>query len=454
MYLTKKQFSFTIWIFLIALAFAIAEFTFSYYTQVILKESLYANGIPVFFDIKYLIEILVFWLAVFYLTKDAKASFGAMALQLFIGYSYYLRILLFPDMQFFGITGVQSLDFVIRGLPYLLFGFLHFKSKKWWLFILFHFAATGLYLSDLSQTNVFSQYFDNDLQRLLFINAEFEDGSFTEILWVSFFTTNYLLVWKYVLFFCCFNLIKVGFDKKKILLLDIVNQRYDSLNFTVIFWVTRLTLLAMLLSVASRIYRPNDFYSPDILILSILSIIVAVFTVASFHRNMVTSYILSKGLKVGWNYFFLNAFIINFFIWLYLIIKKRVSMGDDHFKENALAKFSAANRNKILKVLVLSVNCLFLAFFLLRFGDEGIKNISPIIVSFAIGVLAITMFYKNIKAVFILYIIYAGALLVFPFVPLPLLSISLLSAMINLLLWIPVFYLDKMNFVSAKPLED
>ncbi|NER19043.1 hypothetical protein [Spongiivirga citrea] len=356
---------------------------------------------------------------------------------------------------FFGIlvgqfTPYPILNTVIYSLPFLVFGFAYHKNTKGlWYFLVF-LIISGVAVGSAYQINNFiSELFRYRPWRWLGNLLSYNEGMvFIAPLPMLYYKLIFIV--HFVIFFYMHYAIKSSdnnaFQFKK---LDV--QPVSNLVFSVVFWVSRLTIIVMIFGLVNRIRSRWGINEGSYIqaYVWILSVIAAAYFFTLIYRNFLTSYFVSKGIKPGWKYILINLPVINFFVWLYITffvnVPSNISLSDRVDKVTAL--FKNSDRNNNIKVAFYVVTLLGAVIRLI--SSRG--RIDPIIISLisaALGIAILTLYFKHARTALFLFGLNALVVLAAPFGEISEATPLFIYSMIYTLLWISIFHFDKYEYVN------
>ncbi|MFP2997828.1 hypothetical protein ABN763_18085 [Spongiivirga sp. MCCC 1A20706] len=346
-----------------------------------------------------------------------------------------------------GLTPYAIINTIIYSIPFLVFGFVYHKNAKGlWYFIVYLIIA-GIAMGNAYEINEFISglfRYSSPFRKLFVFD---EGGVFIAPMPMLFY--KLMVIPQFIAFFYLHNAIlsaeNNAFQFKKLRISNLSN-----LEFSVVFWTSRMVILTLIFSLISRLERRwgigagNDQIQ---LYIWVVSIITAAYFFSLIYRNFLTSYFVSKGIKPGWKFIFINLPIINFFIWLYITffvnLPENLSIGDKIDKVTAL--FKNSTKNDQIKVVFYIIIILGIVVRLIRGGS----NIDPIVVGLISGVLsivALALYFAYSRTATILFGLNALLLLIIPFAPSGVLTAVLIYNMIYTLLWISVFHFDVFTY--------
>ncbi len=348
-----------------------------------------------------------------------------------------------------GMTSYPILNLVIFSVPFLVFGFVYHKNTKGLWYFLTYFIISGIAVGTAYGVNDFLR---NALpyRSVLKTLIAYQEGA---IYIAPIPMLYYKLIWivNFVVFFYMHKAIKSkendAFQFKK---LDV--RPMSNLTFSVVFWVSRLVIITMIFSILQRIQRKWGLENLNSTIqeyIWVLSVIVAAYFFTLIYRNFLTSYFVSKGIKPGWKYIFINLPIINFFVWLYVTffvnVQSSISLSDRVDKVTAL--FKNSDRNNNIKVAFYVVTLLGAVIRLI--SSRG--RIDPIVISLisaVLGLALLALYFKYARTALFLFGLNALIVLAAPFGEMHEASPIFIYSMIYTLLWISIFHFDKYTYAN------
>lgn len=262
---------------------------------------------------------LVFWIAVYIITKEKRAVLTVMALQMLL--FIYAVYIFYTTKDLHGV--MNSYTTFHRGvdlLSFTLFGLLHFRNAKG-LYLLFAWLIVYGITSGPWFTNSFSKFNGMvnllDLDRMFRLRIPGKDGSYKYVDFLRPFYAQFYVLFDLIIFWFVYSLIKAGksFDLtlRTIRLTPVINQ----LTFSLIYWPLRILLLVAAFGILSLVAVSFQRALTLTVMIQLAAACFSIFVVGSLYRNFLTDYLVSKGRSPGWLYWFLNIPILSFFAWIY-----------------------------------------------------------------------------------------------------------------------------------------
>lgn len=407
-------------------------------------------GYKIVNNLIYITNPIVLWYLVGRYTKDRTAALLAIAVT-FIIYFVLTIISIFNDTSA-GFDNIFSKT-LAGSLPFLVFGIVHHKSAKGLLYLIPFFIFHGLYLGDLNfildQVDRILRHVDLDGLLELKIPSNTSTSSYWQIYPLSKIIFFCQVIIQFILMVKFYSIL----SKKKwndFILREVKPINIGKFGFSIIFWVSRFILLSLLFAFVYRMQWFNDTLVPkSILFLWLPSLALASFVFLSFYRNFLTSYFISKNLLPGWRYLLLNIPVINFFIWLNLILAKKTKKEKPVLLTEQIIKkqFDYTEKNINIKVtLTIAIIIITLMKYLNFHGTD--KESLILIVNGLVSLIFLIAYFSNSR--FYLPILIFSILIFFS---LPILGGMesyplIIASIINVIIWYPLYHLDKMTFAK------
>jgi len=355
----------------------------------------------IFFTIRSLILMLFFWLSIIYVTKNVKLGvIGFIILNslsiynLFTNDNYLYKEYLIQVSYYNQLAGILFFSF---------FGYFIFKNTKGLWMGLFGLIFTSQFLMQGGYVKLWYGvlgYFLGGIQ------MEYING-------ITFVPLIFILFWA---FYSILN--KLDFKEFDFSFNSIALSKHDRLTSSIIFWVLRIAIVSLIINLSDFFVYFSIEHSL-ILILKMLSLVSILYFVSLIYRNFLVSFFVNLNIAPGWLYFSLNIPFVNFFVWLWLIVKSySKNQISNHIEHNNLSpsdqqiKFSKSSKNQPIITLIISFHILAFAKNLLSLnGSVDYDNALIFILSSGLNFSLLLLFITNKNAMY--YIIGYQIILLF-----------------------------------------
>lgn len=390
----------------------------------------------------YSINSVVFWYLIGKFTKDRTAALYAIGITILIT-SALLIISIDNDNIF--------LKSIVGSLAFLAFGIAHHKSIKGLLYVIPFLIFQGLDLGDLYFIHVRADRILSiiDLDGILQLEIPSRPDSSSHIIYypIANIISFSQIIIQYILMIQ-FYLILNKKNWNDFMLRRVSLIKIDKFSFSIIFWVSRFIIMSLIFAFVYNTYSLNrSSISNSMMYLWLPSIALATFVFLSFYRNFLVSYFISKNLLPGWRYLFLNIPVINFFIWLHLLLTKETkedkpSIATD---EEIKKQFGYADNNDNIKIVL--VFAIIIPTLLKYFNFNGSDNEALLLIANGVvSLIILGAYFYSSKFYFPLLLVSVLALFSLPFLNTIETYPLIMASIINLILWYPLFHLNKMTF--------
>lgn len=321
------------------------------------------------------INIVIIWGAIGYLTKDYVAS----------GVAFLVAILLsfgIPNSMFFGQTeNIKTfLISLVRILPFFAFGLVHFKSSKG-----LYIGLVGLLLWGLAVGNnsyPFTRMLESfgklfGVRDLFELKIPLEGNSYRSINLLSLFIGKFYLIVEVIFFWWVYKKLVEGKSIFKNLMTISLNPVVDKLTYSIIYWSLRLTLFITGLGILSYISRSFSAELNPFVLIRVGAYCFSLFVLATIYRNFLVSRFVANGRYPNGLFLFLNFPIVNFFAWFYSLfsfknkpntLTNEADVDEASLIKDLQKKFVTEGKNAIWKVLFVAFTFFVMIYQLNRAG--------------------------------------------------------------------------------------
>jgi hypothetical protein len=414
----------------------------------------------------YLIFDAAFWWGVAKVTKEKRGALIAFCINL-------------ASMIFFLSGGMEFLDigrdsrFLISLLvslaSFLTFGWLRFKNTRGLLIVLVVIAYSGL-----TQLTNYTTFYEtvgqmgglNDFDDYLKLSIPTSETSWRMVDVFHLLYKALQLPLQFLLFLFIYDRIlregKVDWSLKT----AVIPENLTRKSYSMIYWSLRFPLFVITFGGLSYLTRHSNPIGDWQQMWGFLSFVLGVFVLASFYRNFVTGYLLSKGKKPSWQYLILHLPVIHIFGWIHTLLLKspqpKALKSDEDEKETSLSgvekiqkDFGYTDKSPLIKGLLVIFMILNM---LNRFGKAGItfENMTgsiPLIL-YSVITIGLALWYMNDhRAIFVLFIAQIVlALIILIAIPDLFWSPIFVAGLVNVLVYFGLFHFDKIKFATYSDL--
>lgn len=395
------------------------------------------------------IPYLALWFLFGNYIKDKRAALAAMGT--------FIVVSLFSAIFFNGQTTITFLeDFTTRtllfSLPFLAFGLTHHKSWKGLLYLIPFVVFHGIEAQSIGflfyKIEPYLRRIDLDDILSLSIPLHDSPGRSLSIYPLERVITYSLSILK-LLLLTYFYKAEQNPSFKDFTFKNISLPRLDKVTFSIVFWLSRFVILSLyfgLVRMSELIFESSK--TSFIVPFYILSFFVGVFVLVSLYRNYLTAYFVSQEIAPSWRFFFLNVPILNFFVWIHLMIRKTPNL-DISIPETLkkLQKNFSYEKNANLKIsLFLFIVVVTVVKVLNMNGADDAKFI--VIINGVVSSLVLLAYAYSPKIYIPLITLTFVTIVVATFLEIPEIYFLATVSLVNIVFWFAIFHFDELNNIK------
>ncbi len=420
---------------------------------------------PLFLNTVYYMAIpICLWWGIGQLTGERRGSFIAGAIQsLMAGYLYYSTFT-GPNSSYENFVSAYWFNAAGLLIAVGVFAFFYFKERRKAVsFLLITFLVLlGFNMPTFDYGELVEKFYRLfGAKNFLSLSITSGTNSTRRINMLTVLLSNLQLPAFLLIIWFLINKVKNArfFDFKQVSIPEAPPM--SALTFSLIHWVTRLTLFVLVFGATRQIQKVAslDFALGPLVLLT--AILVALYVVSVIYRNFLVAYFVSRAKYPSWCYLFLNIPFIHVIAWVIAVAmpaSKSVDYGNEQMiKEDISATFSALkmqfaqNKNAGILTFMMIIIILYTIVASLNIRS-GVGSQKTIIVAMGIVSILLLLWYKsNNRAVYYIFLIEAVCL----FVATLLGRIELMTPLIflglsNYVIYYSLFYFDQFTLIQEE----
>lgn len=270
-----------------------------------------------------LIEIIAFWGAIAYITREKVATIVVVSIQvILLIFTTYLYISKGTSVE--TIESLRLPRIFLHLLSFTVFGLIHFRRVIGILMILVAVVFTGL--SAGFNPSGFYKFINDifeifDWDNFMVLNIPGDIGSSRRIDMFSIILRELYLPLQLIVFWFIYTKIKFPKSFNSILSIIPLTDHVSQTTFSVLYWILRLSLFIIAMGIINSlrsIILNGPYYTMYVLVCFCL----AVYVVGSAYRNFLVAYFVSKGRYPSWLYLLLQIPLLHIIGWILTFIFK------------------------------------------------------------------------------------------------------------------------------------
>lgn len=396
------------------------------------------------------------WAAIAYATKANQAAAVAFCIN--------ILYLVLPNSlkNIGGVNYSHWINSLSDIAAFMTFGWMYFKEQKGLLLGIIALLLIGFLSSRGYSAYEYCSFFSNFGRATIGINSNSMVEYMTTILGQSWIPLTFIFFWS--IFSPLKNKQQIDFSLRTISIL----KTEDKVTYSLIHWVTRISVVVILFS-SFRFIEHIQFLnsSNDLSFLFIFKLVcycLAVFVVGSIYRNTLVSFLIRKKAYPSWFYLFLNMPFIHGILWgilMFLPDKKRSILSNSPETESELGQiqysqknFVYKGRNAAIKTIIVILFVVGLVFILVSISAVSARNLRGMDPTFAVAIyvfnIILTIWYMgDRRAMYILFVMQSVLLMSMCFVNHQLLEAFVAySSLVFLVINYALYHYDQFNFID------
>ena len=324
-----------------------------------------------------IIKETVLWIAIILFTKERKGGIISLVYSLIILISSTIYFLNFDSSNSYNLYFPRT---ILYSLNFLVFGYFYFKDKRAVNFLLISLVFTGFYF--ISSAYPFFQYIRKttrflDIDELMRIKVYLENDVYRLIYWPELLFNSFKNLYQFVLFIFLFDLLnkpgKVDLTFKSF---HLKTDELDTISFSIKYWSLRICLIICSVGIVNMLIGISRNRNPDLAFyLAPFFYLIFIYALGSCYRNLLVSYLLSRGKRISWRFILLNVPVVNFITWIVTVFTTSFnpSQINQEYIEDQKKNHASSDRISTIKGilgLLLVIN-IFIQFMGLNFSAGG-----------------------------------------------------------------------------------
>ena len=411
---------------------------------------------------------IINWMAIGWVTKERIGAAVALLIKLvFLSYLLY---------HTFGVDDFHPesnhrfwISLAGSTLAYLAFGLLHFKDKRGLYVVLTYLVIMGLSYSSnyYAFYNVINPLFDLvGLENIFEIRVSTGEHSYRTVNLFALFVNALLMPFYYLVFFFIYDRIKQEGKFDWTLRTAVLPETMSRATYSMMYWALRIPLFVAAFGVMSFISSFMQRGSTLQLVLVFVCYLIGIYVAASFYRNFLSSFFITRGRYPSWWFWLLNVPILHFFIWLISLTfspYREKTDPDMSPEEGGLLQrveklknnFRYFGNNQAIKILIIlfmiGSSILQLDRLGLRIDGESSEGAIMLLVYFLFSLSFMVWYLYDRRAMFFLFVLQALVILVGVFTEARILMRpAVMAVLVNLVVFYAMFHFDHLKFQGVE----
>lgn len=416
---------------------------------------------------KTILWLTSFWMLVGYMTKDFRSATAALAVAIGINFAtnaFYAK----GSMTILQKNVLYYLVAVSNVIPFLVYGYLHFKEKKAFKLVLAWLITFGLSIA-LDSTGfertigVFLRTMD--LRDVFEFHVSTGENGYRVINMLQIVSREIYFILSICVFWWVYLRIRDDQPIWKNLNTLYDCSSHDRLSFSIVYWTFRFFLFIASFGIVTYVTRSFSFPFDIVGLFRVGIAAAALVLVTAMYRNFLISHFAHRNQYPGGEFLLLNIPVINIPIWIFTLIRfestRSVATEKSELLQNfnqLKSQFVSDSRNGGWKIFIILISLVSMIYQMDRAGfriDGPSRDGAFIVVIASIASFCMLLWFlydKNAALPFIvlacLSLFFVALLrnesLVYP---------SMASSIINLVLFYGMFYFEEFKWAEEESLE-